>query len=86
MAVRLDCNRGFASWKSSGPNQLQFGPLALTRALCPQPAMGDRVAGDWLSIRSYVLQDGHLFVSLMADGGIYEFEPFSAAGPSDPPS
>jgi para-nitrobenzyl esterase len=26
-------------------------------------------------VRSYVIRNGHLFLSLMADGGIYEFEP-----------
>ena len=26
-------------------------------------------------IRSYIKKDGRLFLSLMADGGIYEFEP-----------
>jgi para-nitrobenzyl esterase len=26
-------------------------------------------------VRSYVIDNGHLFLSLMADGGIYEFEP-----------
>jgi para-nitrobenzyl esterase len=30
---------------------------------------------DWALVRSYVFKDGHLFLSLMADGGIYEFEP-----------
>jgi heat shock protein HslJ len=29
---------------------------------------------DWQNIRSYVLKAGHLFLSLMADGGTYEFE------------
>jgi para-nitrobenzyl esterase len=29
----------------------------------------------WPNIRSYVLRNGHLFLALMADGGIYEFEP-----------
>lgn len=29
----------------------------------------------WSNIRSYVIRNGHLFLSLMADGGIYEFEP-----------
>jgi para-nitrobenzyl esterase len=29
----------------------------------------------WGYIRSYLIKDGHLFLSLMADGGIYEFEP-----------
>ena len=32
------------------------------------------------SIRSYVMKDGHLFLALMADGGIYEFEPLASAG------
>jgi para-nitrobenzyl esterase len=26
-------------------------------------------------VRSYVIRNGHLFVALMADGGVYEFEP-----------
>jgi para-nitrobenzyl esterase len=52
-----------------------FGPLALTRAMCPPGSMHDRVVRDWEYVRSYVLEDGHLFLSLMADGGIYEYEP-----------
>ena len=73
--ARLDCNRGSGTWKSSGPSQLQFGPLALTRAMCPDPSMHDQIVKQWANIRSYVIKDGHLFLSLMADGGIYEFEP-----------
>ena len=72
--VRFDCNRGRGSWKSSGPNQLQFGPLALTRALCPPGSLHDRMVKDWEFVRSYTLKDGHLFLALMADGGIYEFD------------
>ena len=26
------------------------------------------------------MKDGHLFLALMADGGIYEFEPLASAG------
>ena len=33
------------------------------------------------NIRSYVVKDGHLFRSLMADGGIYEFEPIAGTNP-----
>jgi putative lipoprotein len=78
LSVRLDCNRGRGTWKSSGPNQLRFGPLALTRAHCPPGSLHDQIAKQWQYVRSYVLKDGHLFLSLMADGGIYEFEPVSA--------
>jgi heat shock protein HslJ len=73
--VRVDCNQGRGSWKSTGPNQLQFGPLMLTHALCPPGSFHDQIAKNWKFIRSYVIKDGHLFLSLMADGGIYEFEP-----------
>jgi para-nitrobenzyl esterase len=75
--VRFDCNRGRGTWKSSEPNQIQFGPLALTRAACPPESLHNRIVKDWGFVRSYVIKEGHLFLSLMADGGIYEFEPMS---------
>jgi putative lipoprotein len=78
VSVRIDCNRGHGTWKSSGPNQLAFGPLALTRAMCPPAPLNDRLAKDWQYVRSYVLKNDHLFLSLMADGGNYEFEPMTA--------
>ena len=86
VSSRLDCNRGRGTWKSSGPNQLEMGPLALTRAMCPAGSLSDRIARDWMAVRSYVLKDGHLFLSLMADGGTYEFEPITQSeSPGDSP-
>ena len=79
VSARIDCNRGTGTWKSSGPSQLQFGPLALTRAACPPGSLHDRIAKDWEFVRSYVIKNGHLFLSLMADGGIYDFEPMPGA-------
>jgi len=75
VSVRIDCNRGMGSWKSSGPNQLQFSPLALTKVACPAGSLYDRIAKDWGFVRSYEIKDGHLFLSLAADRGVYEFEP-----------
>jgi para-nitrobenzyl esterase len=75
VSVRFDCNRGRGSWKSERPGQLQFGPLALTRAMCPPGSLHDQFVKHWFYVRSYVLKNGHLYLSLMADGGIYEFEP-----------
>ena len=72
--VRFDCNQGRGTWTSPGPQQLQFGPLALTRAACPGP-LYDRIVMQWTFVRSYVFERGRLFLSLMADGGTYEFEP-----------
>lgn len=78
LSARIDCNRGTSTWKSSAPSQLELGPLALTRAKCPPESLHDHMVKQWPYVRSYVLRDGHLFVSLMADGGIYEFEPLSS--------
>jgi para-nitrobenzyl esterase len=75
VSARIDCNRGRGSWKSSAPNQLQLGQLALTRAMCPPGSLHDRIVKDWEFVRSYIVKDGHLFLALMADGGIYEFAP-----------
>src|SRR5262249_21691650 len=74
VSVRIDCNRGHGTWTSAGPKQLEFGPLALTRAMCPPAPLNDRIVRDWQSIHSYILKSGHLVLSLKADGGTYEFE------------
>jgi heat shock protein HslJ len=77
LAARIDCNRGRGTWKTSGSNQIEFGPMALTRAKCPTGSLHDQIVKQWASIRSYVRKDGHLFLSLAADGGIYELEPIA---------
>jgi para-nitrobenzyl esterase len=82
VVARIDCNRGRGVWKTGAPGQLVLGPLALTRMMCPPDSMHDRVAADWDAVRSYTMKDGHLFLSLMADGGTYEYEPAPTAPPS----
>ena len=77
VTARIDCNRGRGTWKSAGSNQLELGPLALTRAMCPEGSLHDRIVKHWGYVRSYLIKDGHLFLSLMADGGTYEFEPIA---------
>jgi para-nitrobenzyl esterase len=79
MAVRFDCNRGRGTWKSPGRNQVEFGPLALTRAMCPSGSLHDQIVKQWGLVRSYLAKDGRLFLSVMADGGIYEFEALAKA-------
>jgi len=73
--VRFDCNRGRGSWKSTAPGQLEFGALALTKMMCPVGSLHDELVRQWPYVRSYVVRDGRLYLSLMADGGIIEFEP-----------
>ncbi len=82
VAMRIDCNRGRGTWTAAGASGLQFGPMALTRAMCPQGSMHDQIVKQWGNIRSFVLRDGRLFLSLMADGGIYEFEPMGTSQPN----
>jgi len=78
LSARIDCNRGRGSWTSPGPGQVRLGLLALTRAMCPPGSLHDQVVRQLSFIRSYTVKDGHLYLSLMADGGIYEFEPIAA--------
>ena len=75
VSARIDCNRGRGGWKSAGKGQLEFGPMAITRAMCAPGSLHDQIVKQLPYIRSYVIKDGHLFLSLMADGGIYEYEP-----------
>jgi heat shock protein HslJ len=81
LTARIDCNRGIGTWATSGESQIEFGPLALTRAQCPPDSLHDQIVRQWPFIRSYVMRDEHLFLALMADGGIYEFEPIGRAKP-----
>ena len=60
---------------SKGTGNIEFGPLALTRALCPPESLHDRIVRQSSSVRSYLIKDGHLFLGLIADGGAYEFAP-----------
>jgi heat shock protein HslJ len=77
LAARIDCNRGSGTWKSAAAPQLELGPMALTRAMCPPGSLHDQLVKQLPFVRSYVLRDGHLYLSL-ADGGIYEFAPADA--------
>ena len=79
VSVRFDCNRGRGAWILTGPNQLRFGPIALTRSVCPPFTVylrtNDHLVRQWPFVRRYTVNGGHLFLSLMANGGNYEFEP-----------
>lgn len=80
VAMRLNCNSANGTWSSEpsddeSSGRFEFGPLAATRALCPPPSLDERIMADAEFVRSYLLQDGRLHLSLMADGGIYVWEP-----------
>lgn len=79
VAMQLDCNRGTANFSeanaSSTGGSLSFGPIASTRAFCPPPDMGELLVAQLPNVASYTLRDGHLFLALKMDGGIFEFAP-----------
>jgi para-nitrobenzyl esterase len=73
--LRADCNRGQGSWSEPAPGQLRFGRLVTTRVMCPSKSLSDRFIRGLGDVRSYLFRGGRLYLSLMADGGVYEFEP-----------
>jgi|SRR5688572_30048415 len=74
VTMRIDCNRGSGKWKSPAPGQIEFSQLALTRAACPPGSLHDRIVTQLPQMRSYLVKNNRLYLSLMADGGIYEWE------------
>ena len=80
VTMQLNCNRATGTWTAKPSDNgtsgnIEFSPLAMTRALCPPPSMDETIAQQSSFIRSYLLKDGKLYLNLMADGGIYVWEP-----------
>lgn len=69
-AMRLDCNRGGGAYTETAEGGLTFGPMAMTRALCPEGSLDSRIGREMGFVRSFVVEDYHLNLSLMADGGL----------------
>ena len=79
VTLRLDCNRATGTWSaepsSDGESgRFELGSLAATRALCPPPSLDEQVAAQAEFVRGYLLRDGRLYLTLMADGGILVWE------------
>ncbi len=81
---RIDCNRGNSTWKveAAGPDSgsLSFGPIGVTKMMCPQPSDDSKVAPALGRVRTYLVQDGKLHLSLEADSGIMHFQPNPSSG------
>jgi len=86
--LKLNCNSAHGTWTSEpgedgASGTFGFGPLAMTRALCPPPSLDERIAAQTEWVRGYLVRDGRLNLSLMADGGILTWEPDEAASGDD---
>jgi heat shock protein HslJ len=78
--LKLDCNRANGPWSAVKSTDgvsgvFNIGPAAMTRAMCAPGSLDQRIGRELQYIRSYVLKDGLLNLSLMADGGIQIWEP-----------
>jgi para-nitrobenzyl esterase len=82
--AQLDCNRGHGTWKSPSPGKIELGPMAVTRMMCLNPSLADRMAKDWSTIQSYAIEGGHLRL-MLSSGVYYEFEPFVQPSPAPSP-
>jgi heat shock protein HslJ len=79
LSAQLDCNRGVGTWKNETSNAtgggLAIGPLGVTKMLCPPPSIGEMLEKNLGSVRSFIIKDGKMHMSLMADGGIIAWKP-----------
>ncbi|WP_293676425.1 META domain-containing protein [uncultured Phenylobacterium sp.] len=85
--LRIDCNHGSGAWQatpSGAGGTLAFGPIATARMACPEPSMGPLLDRQLPYVRSYTFSSGRLHMSLMADGGIFTWEPHPEAGRETP--
>ncbi len=79
-AFQIDCNRGNGSWEATPSDEdasgtLTFGPIAVTRMMCPQPSLDQRVSEALSDVRTYLIRDRQLHMSMLADGGTLTWEP-----------
>jgi para-nitrobenzyl esterase len=77
VTARVDCNRASSTWRSPRAGELQFGSWSRTSAKCGPASLHDKIVMEGANVRSYVIKDGHLFLSGMAAGGSYELEPLT---------
>ena len=86
VTMQLNCNRATGTWTSEPASdgtsgRFGFGPLAGTRALCPPPSLDEHITAQAPQVRGYLLKNGRLHLSLMADGGILVWEPADIEAP-----
>jgi heat shock protein HslJ len=88
LAVQLDCNSGSGPWSgtaSADPSNgsISLGPIAATMMLCSPPSLGERLAADLPNLRGFMVRDGQLALSLMADAGIWLWAPIASDAVAD---
>jgi para-nitrobenzyl esterase len=77
VAVQADCDAGTGLWSTPERSVLKFSQLAIARGTCQPASMSYKFLRDVAHMNTYVVRNGRLHISLIADGGVYEFKPAS---------
>jgi para-nitrobenzyl esterase len=72
VAVRADCNRGSGSYLLNG-DTLTFGPLAMTRAMCPPGSKDSEFLRGLAEVQGQLFRGDDLVLTLKADAGSMVF-------------
>jgi heat shock protein HslJ len=70
MAVQADCNRGAGGYELDEPQRrIRTGPMALTRAMCPEGSLDTAFAQQLSRIQGWLFQGPDLVLTLDYDSG-----------------
>jgi len=69
-AIRADCNRGTGKVSLKG-DSVGFGPMAMTRAFCPPPSLGDAYARQLHAAEQLSVVNGVLRIALKDDDAMF---------------
>lgn len=68
LTLKVDCNSGRGTYTLDG-NRMTFGPIALTKMLCPPGSLHDPFL-QWLGrVETFAVQDGKLILNLKDEAG-----------------
>ncbi|MCG2590893.1 META domain-containing protein [Rhodohalobacter sulfatireducens] len=79
VTMQLNCKFVNGNWQAKTAadgksGTFEFSPLAATLPSCPPPAYDERFLSQAEFVRGFIIKDDQLYLSLMADGGIYRWE------------
>lgn len=72
---QIDCNRGRGSYTlqpggDGSEGELEFGPIATTMMMCPQPSLDSRVSKALAGVRTYLIDHDELHMSEQFDSAV----------------
>ncbi len=71
--LRADCNRGRGTYTTTPERALAFGPMAITRAMCPPGSLDTKFLQQLNNTASYFFRGDTLYVDQKMDSGTMRF-------------